>query len=107
MGKILKKELYPIGTVVTLKGGNKKLLIYGRKVELEENDETNIYDYVSCLYPEGYLIHAKSYFFNHSSIEKMFHLGYINDEEKYLKIELLSNPILSNPKVNKHKTNKK
>jgi len=91
MPKLLKKELYPIGTVVILEGGNKPIMIYGRKAPLTEGDKTVIHDYVACLFPEGYLLKSLSYFFNHGRIEKVLHMGLVNDAEKAHKLELLSN----------------
>lgn len=45
------KDLLPIGSVVTLKEGTKKLMIIGR---LQQNVNTQkIYDYAGCLWPEG------------------------------------------------------
>ena len=47
------KDLLPIGSVVTLKEGTKKLMIMGR---LQQNMKTKkIYDYAGCLWPEGYM----------------------------------------------------
>ena len=90
MSKILKKELIPIGSVVLLKQGTKPIMVYGRKHPVQEESGTKIYDYVACPYPEGYLLNAISFFFDHSKIDKILHMGYINEDEKYLKIELLS-----------------
>ena len=46
-------KYYPIGTVVTLKGGNRPIMIYGRKQIQEQTGKE--WDYVACLYPEGNL----------------------------------------------------
>ena len=41
----------PIGSVVLLKNGRKKIMIYGRKqMHVETGEE---WDYLACLYPEG------------------------------------------------------
>ncbi len=41
-------KYYPIGTVVTLKNGDRPILIYGRK---QVQADTNLlWDYVACLY---------------------------------------------------------
>ena len=47
------KELMPIGTVVTLKNGTKKLMIVGRLQA--QKDSSKVYDYAACLWPEGTL----------------------------------------------------
>ena len=45
------KEYLPIGSIVLLKNGIKKVMIYGRKqLAISTNIE---YDYIACLYPEG------------------------------------------------------
>lgn len=46
-------EYLPIGSVVRLFGGTKKIMIYGRKqIQSGANKK---WDYVGCLYPEGNL----------------------------------------------------
>ena len=45
------KDLLPIGSVVLLKGGEKRLMICGRVVCREDGEQ--IYDYAGCYYPEA------------------------------------------------------
>nr|MCR4909192.1 DUF4176 domain-containing protein [Lachnospiraceae bacterium] len=45
------KDLLPIGSVVLLKGGQRKLMITGRI--LSDEKLTEIYDYVGVIYPLG------------------------------------------------------
>ena len=74
-------ELLPIGSVVLLKGGIRKLAIIGVKpVRPEEPDL--VYDYLGVLYPEGYLGGKSCFLFNHSDINDIIHLGYDNPERK-------------------------
>lgn len=73
------KEYLPIGTVVTLKAGEKSIMIYGRKQIHAATNES--YDYVACLYPEGNLNEEYTYLFNHDQINEILFTGYINDEE--------------------------
>ena len=47
------KELLPLGTVVTLKQGKKRLMIVGRLQNQVGSDK--IYDYAAVLWPEGVL----------------------------------------------------
>ena len=57
------KDLLPIGSVVTLKEGTKRLMIIGR---LQQNVRTKkVYDYAGCLWPEGYMDKEHCYVFNH------------------------------------------
>lgn len=73
------KELLPIGSVVLLEGGEKKLMIYGRLQQQEGTD--TVWDYIGCLYPEGNVNKDFTYLFNHDNIKEVFHEGY-NDEEE-------------------------
>lgn len=74
------RELHPIGTVVRLREGSKRLMIIGRFQTLLSSDE--IYDYVGCLYPEGYLKPEQSFVFNHDAIAEVVHEGLADEEEK-------------------------
>lgn len=78
---------YPIGTVVTLKGGNRPLMIYGRKQVQSTNNV--IWDYVACLYPEGNLGEDYNIFFQQEEIGKVNFLGYQAKEEHKMQ-ELLN-----------------
>lgn len=70
----------PIGSVVLLKNGRKKIMIYGRKqMHVETGEE---WDYLACLYPEGNINEEFIYLFNHDQIDKVYYLGYEDEEEK-------------------------
>ena len=74
------KEYLPIGSVVILNDGTKKLMIYGRKqTEVKTNVE---YDYVSCLYPEGNINQEYMFLFNNEDIKEVIFRGYSNTEEE-------------------------
>ena len=73
------KHLLPIGSVVLLKGGEKRVMICGR-IQTRAGDVT-IYDYSACYYPEGIVGSDSVFFFNHDVIEKIFFLGYQDEEE--------------------------
>ena len=47
-----------------------------------------IYDYNGCLYPEGYLSSDQTCLFNHDQIAKIYHMGFIDEEEKEFKEKL-------------------
>lgn len=73
------KDLLPIGSVVTLKKGTKKLMIIGR---LQQNVKTKkLYDYAGCLWPEGYMDKEHCYVFNHEDIDILYYLGMQDIEE--------------------------
>ncbi len=75
-------KYYPIGTVVTLKGGNRPIMIYGRK-QMQAGSDVN-YDYVACLYPEGNLSDEYNFFFQSEQIGKVHFTGYESLEEDYM-----------------------
>ena len=84
MKKIPNKYL-PIGTVVILKGATKRLMISGfcaMENEPKENEETKIWDYSGCLYPEGFLSSNQCCLFDHEQIEEIFHLGLSAEEDE-------------------------
>jgi hypothetical protein len=69
----------PIGSVVLLKGGRKRIMVYGR--QQKEINSNKIWDYIACLYPEGNLNEEYMYLFNHDQIEKVFFIGFQDEEE--------------------------
>lgn len=84
----MKYEKYlPIGTVVLLKGGTKKVMITGF-CSVADNDKNKTYDYSGCLYPEGFLSSNQTLLFDHSQIDKLYFIGYQNAEEKEFKEKL-------------------
>lgn len=81
------RQLLPIGSVVLLKGGKKKLMIYG--VKQTDKSSGIEYDYISVLYPEGNMGEMGQYLFNHSDIDEIFFRG-CEDEEREQFIENLA-----------------
>lgn len=80
------KYYLPIGSIVLLKGGTKKVMICGRIQEHIEQHK--IYDYCACLYPEGILDPEQMYLFQDEDIDKVFFIG-MQDEEEFAFRELL------------------
>ena len=74
------KQYLPIGTVVLLKEGKKKVMIYGRRQRRVTEDVE--YDYIACLYPEGNIGEDYMYLFNHEDIETVVYRGYSDAEEE-------------------------
>ena len=69
----------PIGSVVLLKNGKKRVMVYGRKVKA--NGEDKIYDYLGCLYPEGALSSNDVILFDHDQIQIVYFIGFQDLEE--------------------------
>ncbi len=76
-------ELLPLGSIVILNNGFKKLMIIGRKILQGENEK--LYDYLGCLYPEGDIGDNYKFIFNHKDIDRIIFKGYEDDEEKAFK----------------------
>ena len=72
-----------IGSIVLLKNGNKKLMIYGRfQIDVTDGE---IYDYVGCLYPEGNISVEYSFLFNNEDVDEIIFEGYRDvEEEEYI-----------------------
>ncbi len=82
-----ERKYLPIGTIVLLNGGSKKIMITGFCVI--PNDNTHkLYDYSGCLYPEGVINSNEVCLFNHEQINKIIFKGYCNKEEETFKEEL-------------------
>ena len=67
-------KYYPIGTVVVLKEGTWPLMIYARQ-QTQKRKADIVYDYVGCLYPQGYMDENYIVFFQHRDIDKVLHQG--------------------------------
>ena len=84
-----KPEKYlPVGSVVLLEGGEKKLFIAGF-CSVPEEESTETFDYTGYMYPEGFMSEDEIFLFNHTDIEEVFHIGLINEEEKEFKTALV------------------
>ena len=75
-------ELLPLGSIVYLEEGTRKLVIVGRGVifEDEESDGQVFADYMGVLYPIG-LQTESTIFFQHENIDKVVFRGYSDEEE--------------------------
>ena len=80
----MNNQLLPIGSVITLKGATKKLLIAGITVQREEDDK--IYDYIGVPYPEGYIDSETMFLFFHKDIEQVNFIGYVDAEAQMFRI---------------------
>jgi hypothetical protein len=77
----------PIGSVIQLKGGEKKLMIIGR-VQIDTSTGKR-YDYAACLYPEGIIDSKHTVLFNNDAIDRLFYIGYESDENDLLTVQIL------------------
>ena len=73
------KNLLPLGSVVLLKGGKKRVMICGRmQIRVQDNA---MFDYSACLYPEGIIDPKKLYLFNNEDIDMVYFVGMQDTEE--------------------------
>jgi hypothetical protein len=70
---------FPLGSVILLEGGEKRLIIIGRRQISKETGKA--FDYAGLLFPEGYQDAENIYLFNHSDVERVFQVGLIDNEE--------------------------
>lgn len=76
------KEFYPVGSVVRLKNGTKRIMICGR-LQMRESDQ-KIFDYCACYYPEGILDPEELFLFQHEDIEEVCFTGFQDQEEEMI-----------------------
>lgn len=75
----------PIGSVVLLKGGSRKVIIIGRALNVENNGKKFFFDYGGVPYPEG-LTGDQLAYFNNDDIAKVVFEGYKDvDDENVVK----------------------
>ena len=86
----IKEKFLPIGTVVMLAGGTKRLMITGFGA-IQETNKEKIWDYSGCIYPEGFLTSKQICLFDHEQIQKIYHFGLAEDEEEKNFKETLDN----------------
>lgn len=75
----MKNKFLPIGTVVLLKNGSKKIMITGYLPSAKDKPG-NVYDYSACLFPEGVISSEQTVVFNHDQINDIISEGYSNEE---------------------------
>ena len=73
----MKEKYLPIGTVVLLKDATKRLMITGY-CSMLQTDQTKVYDYIGCLFPEGNLVGEEVALFDHEQIAAVSHLSLIH-----------------------------
>lgn len=83
----IKEKYLPIGSVVMLKEGTKRVMITGF-CAVDDRQKNGMWDYIGCLYPEGFLSSKQTCLFNHEQIETVYFMGLIDEEEQEFKEKL-------------------
>ena len=71
--------MLPIGSIVYLKEGSRKLMVLNRGALLEQSGEKLLFDYSGCIYPVG-LDAEQILYFNEENIDKVIYEGFKDDE---------------------------
>lgn len=74
------EKTLPIGSVVLLKNASKRMMVLGYS-RYRDGDQTKVYDYCGCTYPEGYIGPDKTAVFDHEDIDQIYALGFQNEEQ--------------------------
>ncbi len=74
-------DYLPLGSIVYLNDGMKKLLIVGRGLMLKNGDKEYFFDYGGVLFPEGLQGDELAYF-QHSSVKKVVFEGFRDDDDE-------------------------
>ncbi len=77
----------PIGSVVLLKNSTKKLMIIGF-AQVSASNPDKVYDYVGCVFPEGFIGPDQTFLFDSQQIDKIFAVGYQDEEQMSFKIRV-------------------
>jgi hypothetical protein len=87
--------ILPIGSVVSLKGVDRRIMVAGvRQVDAETG---MIYDYCGCVYPEGLQNSHELVLFNQKHIDSLFCLGFRDDEGLRFTQKLLEKGSMPDP----------
>ena len=92
-----KIDYVPLGSVVYLKGGIKKLLVVARAINVANDGKQFFFDYGGVLYPEGITGDQMAYF-NHDDVESVFFRG-CDDEENKGMTEAINRFVESHPEI--------
>lgn len=75
------EKILPIGSIVYLNDSKHKIMIINRGVQIELEEEIQMFDYSACHYPVG-LSQDKIVYFNSENIDKVLFEGYFDSEEE-------------------------
>ena len=83
------KDLLPVGSIVLLKDGEKRLMINGI-MQTDTGGTKKNYDYMGVLYPEGHIGEGLQFLFNHEDINEIIFRGF-EDAERVEFLDKLTN----------------
>ncbi len=74
------KDLLPIGSVVRLREGRKKVMVFG--IKQTDTATGREHDYIGVVYPEGNMGEQLQFFFEHDGIEEVVFRGFEDQERE-------------------------
>lgn len=77
--------MLPIGSIVYLREGTKKIMILNRGPLVVLENETKIFDYSGCVYPVG-LVQDEVLYFNQENIDQVLFEGFSDEAEERFQI---------------------
>lgn len=83
------ENLLPLGSVVLLKGANKRVMVFARIQTIVGKGD--IFDYAACSYPEGLADPQNVIFFNHDDIARVYFIGFQDSDELLFREKVLAN----------------
>lgn len=92
-------DFLPLGSIVLLQGGTRKVMIIARGMNVKRGDDTYFFDYAGVLYPEGLTSDQVAYF-NQDGIVKVYFHGYRDDEDDTV-ATALKNYLETHPNLNR------
>lgn len=78
----MKDKFLPIGTVVLLENGTKRVMITGYLIYSRSSEKKKLFDYGGCVFPEGIIDSSNTLGFNHDQIKEVIYMGLEDEEEK-------------------------
>ncbi len=92
-----KIDYLPLGSIVYLKEGTKKLLVIARGLMVRDGDDFVFFDYGGVPYPEG-LQDDKMAYFQHSAVSKVVFKGF-SDTDDEVTVDKINNFFEKRPDV--------
>ena len=90
-----KNEFLPLGSIVILKNGGRKIMVIGRGSLYNNEGTIGYFEYSGCLYPLGQT-DQQTLFFNSEDIEQVIFTGYMDSEEMEF-VKVLDESIRNTP----------
>ena len=94
-----QNEYLPLGSIVVLQGGIRKVMIIARGMNVKRDGETYFVDYGGVLYPEG-LTGDQMVYFNKEGISKVYFHGYRDDDDDIV-MNALNEYLDAHPNINR------